>query len=286
METSPDIRVDTLWTCHAGNLAMFQGATISFGSAADGGFGLAHTDSATGYLMPAMITAGQTWAETLSVQTHATVGGNHPGELTQQNDAKIGCTGAGNEAITVAAGSFQATKVTCVWDMVTEAIHPDCKNAEIHRDVLIKWHQTKKRVTSGLEELHYNTAIAAMMELVNTLREQNCIELRVVSELVQMVAPLAPHFAEECWERLGHKTSVFDSTWPAFDDALTVTDEITVVVQVNGKVRGSMTVPRGSDEASVRARAAVDENVRRHLEGKTVRKVIYVPGRLVNYVVA
>ncbi len=118
-ETTPDIRVDTLWTCQAGNLAMFQGATISFGAGADGGFGLAHADSATGYLIPAAIKAGKTWAQTLSVQTHVTVGGSHPGELTQQNDAQIGCTGDGDEAIKVAAGSFQATKVTCVWDMVT-----------------------------------------------------------------------------------------------------------------------------------------------------------------------
>ena len=172
-----------------------------------------------------------------------------------------------------------------VWDLVSEAIHPDCKNAEIRRDVLIKWHQTKKRVTSGLEELHYNIAIAALMEFVNTLREENCVEHRVVSELVQMLAPLAPHFGEECWERLGHTTSVFDSDWPAFDEALTLSDEITVVVQVNGKVRGSMTVPRDSDEATVRALAEVDENVKKHLEGKTVKKVIHVPGRLVNYVV-
>ena len=79
-ETTPDIRVDTLWTCQAGNLAMFQGATISFGSGADGGFGLANADSATGYLIPATIKAGQAWSERLSVQTHATVGGTGSAE--------------------------------------------------------------------------------------------------------------------------------------------------------------------------------------------------------------
>ena len=172
-----------------------------------------------------------------------------------------------------------------VWDLVAEAIHPDCRDAEIHRDVLIKWHQTKKRVTSSLEELHYNTAISALMELVNTLREQNCVEYTVVKELVQMIAPLAPHFAEECWERMGHKKSVFDSQWPEFNETLTLGDDMTVVVQVNGKVRGTLTLARDADEATVRARAEADENVKRHLEGKTVRKVVYVAGRLVNYVV-
>ena len=173
-----------------------------------------------------------------------------------------------------------------VWDLVSAAGDPDCRGAEIHRDILIKWHQTKKRVTGELAELRYNTAIAALMELVNALREQNCNEHTLVGELVQMTAPFAPHFAEECWERLGHTTSVFDSAWPSFDESLTLSDEITVVVQVNGKVRGTLVLTRNADEASVRALAERDENVRRHLEGKAIRKVVYVPGRLVNFVVA
>jgi leucyl-tRNA synthetase len=172
-----------------------------------------------------------------------------------------------------------------VWDLVSDANDPDCRGGEIRRDILIKWHQTKKRVTNELAELHYNTAIAALMELVNALREQNCSEHAVVSELVQMIAPLAPHFAEECWERLGHPASVFDSAWPAFDDALTLSDDITVVVQVNGKVRGTLVVARDAVEASVRTLAERDENVQRHLDGKTIRKVVYVAGRLVNFVV-
>ncbi len=173
-----------------------------------------------------------------------------------------------------------------VWDLVSAADDPDCRGAEIHRDILIKWHQTKKRVTGEVAELRYNTAIAALMELVNALREQNCNEHTVVGELVQMTAPFAPHFAEECWERLGHTTSVFDSKWPTFDESLTLSDAITVVVQVNGKVRGTLVVTRNADEAGVRALAERDENVQRHLEGKTIRKVVYVPGRLVNFVVA
>jgi leucyl-tRNA synthetase len=172
-----------------------------------------------------------------------------------------------------------------VWDLVTEALHPDCRDAEIQREVLIKWHQTKKRVSGGLEELHYNTAIAAIMELVNALREQNCVEYKLVSELVQLTAPFAPHFAEECWERLGHSGSIFDSAWPGYDEALTKSETITVVVQVNGKVRGTVSIARDAAEAEVRAAAEADANVHRHLAGVTVRKVVYVAGRLVNYVV-
>jgi leucyl-tRNA synthetase len=173
-----------------------------------------------------------------------------------------------------------------VWELVSAACDPDCRDAEIRHDVLIKWHQTKKRVTTDVAELRYNTAIAALMELVNTLRDQNCSEHGVVGELVQMTAPFAPHFAEECWERLGHRTSVFDSTWPSYDEALTLSDEITMVVQVNGRVRGSLVVSRDTDEAAVRALAEADAGVQRHIAGNAIRKVVYVPGRLINYVVA
>ena len=172
-----------------------------------------------------------------------------------------------------------------IWELVSAAMDPDCRDAEIHRDVLIKWHQTKERVTADLESLHYNTAIAALMGLVNALREQNCSEHGVVSELVQMTAPFAPHFAEECWGRLGHAASVFDSAWPAHDDALTVSDDVTIVVQVNGKVRGNLIVARSADEAVVRRMAQQEDGVRRHLAGKTIRRTVYVPGRLVNFVV-
>ena len=173
-----------------------------------------------------------------------------------------------------------------VWELVTRAGDPDCREGEIRREVLVKWHQTKQRVSADLPELRYNTAIAALMELVNLLREQNCSEPQIVGELVQMTAPFAPHFAEECWERLGHTSSIFDSRWPAFDPALTLEDEIVIVVQVNGKVRGQLAVQRDTGEAAVRRLAEADPGVQRHLQGSELRKVVYVPGRLLNFVVA
>ena len=172
-----------------------------------------------------------------------------------------------------------------VWDLVTLATHPDCRDAEIRREVLIKWHQVKQRVAEEIEQLRYNTAIAALMELVNVLRDQNCAERRLVSELVQMTAPFAPHFAEECWERLGHRTTIFDSTWPSYDPTLTIEDTITVAVQVNGKTRGSVVVPRDSTEAVVRAAAEADPAVAKYLAGE-IKKVIWVPGRMLSFVVA
>ncbi|MEP6591832.1 MAG: leucine--tRNA ligase, partial [Gemmatimonadota bacterium] len=172
-----------------------------------------------------------------------------------------------------------------IWDLVTLSAHPDCRDAEIRREVLVKWHQTKRKVAEEISQLRYNTAIAAVMELINVLREQNCAEPRLVGEVVQMVAPFAPHFAEECWERLGHKTTIFDSTWPGFDEALTLEDSVVIAVQVNGKTRGTVTLPRGADEAAARAAALADTTIAKHLDGKEFRKVIWVPGRLLNIVI-
>ncbi len=172
-----------------------------------------------------------------------------------------------------------------VWDLVTLATDPDSRDGEIRRDVLTKWHQVKQRVSEDLEALHYNTAIAALMELVNALRDCQCAEPKLIGELVQMTAPFAPHFAEECWERLGHDDSVFDSTWPAFDPALTIEETVTVAVQVGGKTRGTISVANDADQATAEVAARADEAVARHLDGKTVRKVIWVPGRLLNFVV-
>lgn len=172
-----------------------------------------------------------------------------------------------------------------VWDLVTLAGHPDARDGEIRHDVLVKWHQTRKKVAEELDGLRYNTAIAALMELVNTLRECNCAEPGVIRTLVQMTAPFAPHFAEECWERLGGSGSIFDSAWPDYDPALTVEDTVIIAVQVNGKTRGTVTVPRDAEESVVRKAAEADPAIARHLAGE-IRKVIWVKGRMMSFVVA
>ncbi len=121
--------------------------------------------------------------------------------------------------------------------------------------MLVKYHQTVKRVTEGMEELRYNTTIAALMELVNAFRADSCTQRMLVEGLIIMLAPFAPHFAEECWERLGHQWTVFDATWPVWDEGLVVEDQVEVVVQVNGKTRSRVQVPRDADEEAVVAAA-------------------------------
>jgi leucyl-tRNA synthetase len=100
-----------------------------------------------------------------------------------------------------------------------------------------------------------------------------------------MLAPYAPHVAEELWSLLGHERSIFTATWPAFDERLAAAGDVEVVVQVNGKVRGRVTVSRGATEAEVVARAMQDESVRKFVDGKPVRKTVYVQDRLLNFVV-
>ena len=158
----------------------------------------------------------------------------------------------------------------------------------IDPDVERKLHRTIKRVTEQIADLRYNTAIAAMMEYLNAVRAGGRAPGRAeIEPLVCLIAPFAPHMAEELWERLGHEGSIFDgANWPAFDAAKAVEEEVRVAVQVNGKVRGTVSVPAGADRDAVTALAREENNVARHLEGMEVRRVVHVPDRLLNFVVA
>ncbi len=171
-----------------------------------------------------------------------------------------------------------------VWGLVERCVTEDAVG-EVKHAVMVKWHQTKQKITGDIEELKYNTAIAALMELLNTMREVQCHERRIIEDMLVMLAPFAPHFAEECWERLGHDRSIFFASWPTWDAALLVEDNIEVVVQVNGRTRSTVRVRREADESAVLAAAMADDKTSRHLEGKTIQKRIYVPNRLINLVV-
>jgi len=155
-------------------------------------------------------------------------------------------------------------------------------------------HKTIRKVTDDIEErFHFNTAIAAVMELVNALasfdgkKNPGCAPVlkEAVESAVLLLAPFVPHVAEELWEGLGHAGGIGAASWPAWDEAALVEDELTIVVQVNGKLRGKVSVAAGAGEAEVRAAALADVKVLAHTEGKTVRKIIYVPGKLLNIVV-
>jgi leucyl-tRNA synthetase len=151
-------------------------------------------------------------------------------------------------------------------------------------------HRTIRRVTAEVEGLQFNTAVAGLMECLNVLAAEqrvrgNAPTLRgAVQTFVVLLAPFAPFIAEELWEALGGAYSVHQQPWPAWDPALAADQTVTLAVQVNGKVRDRLTVPAKVDEAQARAVALASEAVRRALAGRTVARVVYVPGRLVNVV--
>jgi leucyl-tRNA synthetase len=153
------------------------------------------------------------------------------------------------------------------------------------RDTLRKLHQTIQKVTDDLDGMRFNTAIAAMMELTNHLTKLEVRPRSVLEPFVLILSPFAPHLAEELWHALGHPDTLAYEAWPGYDPALTKADEIEVPVQVNGKVRSKLTVPAGTDKAALEAAALADPRVRELIGGQPVRKVIVVPGKLVNIVV-
>ena len=155
-----------------------------------------------------------------------------------------------------------------------------------------KLHQTIRKVTDDIEGLRYNTAISALMEYLNTVRSRasknrtSSLSTEILQPLVILLAPFAPHISEECWERLGHSTSVFDAQWPVFDEALAAEDEIQLVVQINGRLRGRITVAATVSQDDALHLARQDDGVKKHVDSKEIKKVIFVPGRLINIVVA
>jgi leucyl-tRNA synthetase len=154
-------------------------------------------------------------------------------------------------------------------------------------------HKAIKKVTKDMESLSFNTAVAAQMEFVNELyklKEQDAYangkEWQFALEsLVQLMAPFAPHISEELWQQLGRNESVHITEWPKYDETYLVEDTVTIAVQVNGKLRGTVSAPNGSDQAAVEALAQADPKVVAHTEGHEVLKTIFVPNKLLNFVV-
>ncbi|MBN2565903.1 MAG: leucine--tRNA ligase, partial [Candidatus Eisenbacteria bacterium] len=173
-----------------------------------------------------------------------------------------------------------------------------CDALEDHVNALHrKTHQTIRKVTHDFEAFHFNTAVAAVMELVNAARSfiealdgamPDVQERVAVSEAVQSVvlllAPMVPHISEELWERMGGSGSIFDQAWPTFDELAAAEDVVTIAVQINGKLRGEVEAERGASQDQVLELALADPRVQRYLDGKTIRKVIHVPDRILNLV--
>ena len=182
-----------------------------------------------------------------------------------------------------------------VWNLVLEPYPPTGERAPTDKEIadLRRWtHKTIRRVTDDMEAFTFNTIIAGLMEFTNALQKARQTPVygteaweEAVETLLLLLAPCCPHIAEELWARTGRPYSVHQQSWPVFDAGLAAEETITLVVQINGKLRAKMDVPADIAEEAAREAALADENVVRHLEGKQIRKVIYVPGRLVNLVV-
>jgi leucyl-tRNA synthetase len=153
-------------------------------------------------------------------------------------------------------------------------------------------HRTVQRVTEDASHFHFHTAIAALMEYQKGIADaleggaETPAALReAVTTLVQLLHPVAPHLTEEWWQRLGRTGFVVESPWPAYDEALATSLDVTLVVQVNGKVRGRLALARGASESEALALLRTDEKIRPWVDGKEITRTVFVPDRLLNLVV-
>lgn len=146
------------------------------------------------------------------------------------------------------------------------------------------YHQTVKKVTENFEELKFNTAISQLMVFINEAYKAEVMPKVFIEGFVKLLSPVAPHIAEELWEKLGHTDTITYETWPAYDEAKLVDDEVEIVIQINGKMKVKLMVPTDTPKEKLEEIAMDDHIIKEQIDGKTIRKVIAVPGKLVNIV--
>jgi leucyl-tRNA synthetase len=164
---------------------------------------------------------------------------------------------------------------------------------ESQKELRRKTHQTIAKISDDIGRRHsFNTAVAAAMELMNAINkltddtvQGHAVARESLEAVVVMLSPMVPHICHALWQELGHQSALIDQRWPAVDESALELDLIEMVVQVNGKLRARLIVSVDASKEAIEAEALADENVQRYIEGKEVRKVIVVPGRLVNIVV-
>ena len=167
------------------------------------------------------------------------------------------------------------------WKLYQQELNDD----EPSKDSLKSVHKLIKKVTGDIEQFSYNTAVSAFMICVNELGQQKCANRELLKKMVIVIAPFAPHMAEELWEQLGGETkSVFDAEWPAWDESYLVENEVQLTVSFNGKARFQMTFPADATKEDIEKKALVDERSQHYIDGKTIVKIIVVPKKIINIV--
>ncbi|WP_347549213.1 leucine--tRNA ligase [Pseudalkalibacillus hwajinpoensis] len=173
-----------------------------------------------------------------------------------------------------------------VWRLYGEG---DIKNSSITEAAPTEemervYHETVKKVTEDMEGLRFNTAVSQMMVFVNEAYKQETVSVNLMEGLVKLLSPIAPHLAEELWQALGHEETLAYANWPMFDESKLTVDEVEIVVQINGKLRAKISIPAEASRDEMQEIALEHEKIKDQLDGKTLRKVIAVPGKLVNIV--
>jgi leucyl-tRNA synthetase len=179
------------------------------------------------------------------------------------------------------------------WNLVQEFLESSVGHTDNEDEILRIAHKTIKKVTSDIENVKFNTAVAAMMEAVNAyfkLKEKGGMKQSpawqfALESLVTILAPFAPHITDELWQQLGHEGTIHKDNWPKHDEKYLVTDEVNIVVQINGKVRANISLAADSNEEQIVQAVKADPKVAEYLKEKEIRKTIYVPKRLINFVV-
>ncbi|WP_141433755.1 leucine--tRNA ligase [Bacillus sp. 03113] len=174
-----------------------------------------------------------------------------------------------------------------VWRLFVEdndQISSKIQNKEISGGLEKIYHQTVKKVTEDYEGLRFNTAISQLMVFINEANKAEVVPQTFTEGFIKLLSPICPHIAEELWEKLGHSSTISYEAWPAYDEAKLVDDEVEIVIQINGKVKSKLKVPADANKEILEQIAMDDDKVKEQIDGKTVRKVIAVPGKLVNIV--
>lgn len=180
----------------------------------------------------------------------------------------------------------------CEW-VLSDRLTDEKPSIETDKELLKVLHQTIKKVTEDIEKMSFNTAISQMMICCNAFGKAEKLPALLMRDLLKCLNPFAPHITEEIHKQLGEafpsakcsKSRILaDRAWPSFNETFLIEDEIEMVIQVNGKLRGKITIPKDLPKEEIETLAQSDENVKQHTEGKTIRKIIVVPGRLVNIV--